>query len=96
VEAANRSGADFVVFGPVFDPISKSAYGPAAGVEALREATEASDIPVYALGGITAERIADLSDCDIAGVAAIGSVFAAESPADATRALLQAMSDHLV
>jgi thiamine-phosphate pyrophosphorylase len=95
VEAANRAGADFVVFGPVYHPISKSAYGPAAGIEGLRAACEASDIPVYALGGVTAERIAELSDCEIAGVAAIGSVFAAPSPADATRALLQAIRDEM-
>ncbi len=30
VEAANRAGANFVVFGPVYDPISKSANGPPA------------------------------------------------------------------
>ncbi len=95
VEAANRAGADFVVFGPVYDPISKSASGPATGVEALRMACEASDIPVYALGGITPGRIAELSDCEVAGVAAIGSVFGTPAPADATRALLQAISDHL-
>lgn len=95
VEAANRAGADFVVFGPVFDPISKSAYGPAAGVAALREACDVSDIPVYALGGITAERIAELRDCEIAGVAAIGAVFAASSPGDATRALLRVLSEYI-
>jgi thiamine-phosphate pyrophosphorylase len=95
VEAANRAGANFIVFGPVYDPISKSAHGPATGIEALREAYEASDIPVYALGGITPERIAELGETGMAGVAAIGSVFAAASPADATRALLQAISDHL-
>jgi thiamine-phosphate pyrophosphorylase len=95
VEAANRAGANFIVFGPVFDPISKSAYGPATGVDALREACEASDIPVYALGGVTSERIRELSDCEIAGVSAIGAVFSAPSPADATRALLKATSDRL-
>lgn len=94
VEAANRAGANFVVFGPVFDPISKSAYGPAAGVDALREACEVSDIPVYALGGITPARIEELGDCEIAGIAAIGSVFGASSPVDATRALLQAIGGH--
>ena len=94
VEAANRAGTNFVVFGPVFDPISKSAHGPAAGVDALREACEVSDIPVYALGGITPERIEELSDCEIAGIAAIGAVFGASSPGDAMRALLQAFDQH--
>jgi thiamine-phosphate pyrophosphorylase len=95
VEAANRAGADFVVFGPVFAPISKSAYGSGAGIDALRAVCEATDIPVYALGGITTERIAELSDCAIAGVAAIGSIFGAPSPADATRALVEAIRDKL-
>jgi thiamine-phosphate pyrophosphorylase len=95
VESAGRAGADFIVFGPVYDPISKSAYGPAAGVEALRAACEASDIPVYALGGITADRIAELRETGIAGVAVIGSVFGADSPGDAARALQQAISDQL-
>ena len=89
VEAANRAGADFVVFGPVFDPISKSASGPAAGVEALREACEVSDIPVYALGGITPESFAEIADCESAGVAVIGAVFGTASPARAVRALLR-------
>jgi len=94
VEAANRAGADFVVFGPVFDPISKNAYGPAAGVDALREACEVSDIPVYALGGITPERIDELEDCEIAGIAVIGAVFGAADPANATRKLLSAISEN--
>jgi thiamine-phosphate pyrophosphorylase len=95
VEAANRASANFAVFGPVYDPISKSAYGPATGVEALREACEASDIPVYALGGITPEHIEELSDCDVAGVAAIGAILGASSPGDATLALLHALDEHL-
>jgi thiamine-phosphate pyrophosphorylase len=95
VEAANRAGANFVVFGPVFDPISKSAYGPATGVAVLREACEASDIPVYALGGITPDRIEELSDCEVAGVATIGAILGASSPGDATLALLHALDEHL-
>jgi thiamine-phosphate pyrophosphorylase len=95
VEAANRAGANFVVFGPVYDPISKSAYGPATGVDALREACEASDIPVYALGGITPDRIEELSDCEVAGIATIGSVFGAASSRAATVELLQAILHHL-
>jgi thiamine-phosphate pyrophosphorylase len=95
VKAAHKAGADFVVFGPVFDPISKSGYAPAAGVKMLRAACEAAAIPVYALGGITADRIRELRDSGVSGVAAIGSVFGAESIADATRALMQAIADHL-
>lgn len=92
VRAAGKQGADFVVFGPVYHPISKSAYGPALGVEGLRRACEASAVPVYALGGITADRIAETRTTDAAGVALIGSVFGADSPGAAIRPILQALS----
>lgn len=95
ISRAGEQGADFAVFGPVYRPISKDAYGPAAGVDGLRSACEASAIPVYALGGITPERLPELHGIDVAGVAVVGSIFGAESPGQATRELLQAMNDRL-
>jgi thiamine-phosphate pyrophosphorylase len=96
VAGAERDGADFAVFGPVFDPLSKPATGPARGAAGLAAACRAGAIPVFALGGITPDRARDLiANTDpvapVAGVAAIGSVFAAESPADATKAMLAAL-----
>jgi len=93
VKAAVASGADFVVFGPVFDPISKARYGAPVGIEGLRAACGASSIPVYALGGITLATIPELRDSGASGIAAIGSVFGADSIGYATRQLLQAISD---
>ncbi len=95
VRAAAAAGADFAVFGPVYHPISKGAYGEAVGVEGLKKACAASTIPVYALGGITADRIPELSASGAAGVAVIGSVFGADSVGLAVRKLLQAISDYL-
>lgn len=89
VKAAGESGADFVVFGPVYDPISKSAYGPATGIEGLRRACAASAVPVYALGGITADRIAEIRTTSAAGVAVIGAVFGTDSPRAAIRSIIQ-------
>jgi thiamine-phosphate pyrophosphorylase len=96
VTAAAREGADFVVFGPVFEPISKSTYGPPWGPNGLAAACRANKIPVYALGGVTPERAHRLlyaSDTDAcpAGVAAIGSILGADSPAEAMRAMLVAL-----
>ncbi len=93
VEAAAAAGADFAVFGPVFRPISKLAYGPATGTKILARACAAGGaLPVYALGGITPERIAELRGTGAAGAAVIGAVFGAGSPGDATRALLGALA----
>lgn len=91
VADAAEAGADFAVFGPVYAPLSKVAYRPACGVEALGAACRAAAIPVYALGGITAERVRELGRAP-AGVAAIGAVFGVDSPRDATAALLDALA----
>jgi thiamine-phosphate pyrophosphorylase len=93
--AASEAGADFAVFGPVYDPISKPAYGPATGPEMLRDVCVASMIPVYALGGINAERIVELQSSGTAGVAVVGSVFGATAPGEAARLLLRALAAHL-
>lgn len=93
VEAANRAGANFVAFGPVFAPISKRPYGPATGIDALRDVCDVSDIPVYALGGITIDRIVELADCEIAGVATIGAILGASSPGAAACELLRSLAD---
>jgi thiamine-phosphate pyrophosphorylase len=68
LQAAERDGANFAVFGPVFYSPGK---GPAVGIEALREAVRSVRMPVYALGGIT-ERNAPL--CIAAGAYGIAGI----------------------
>jgi len=100
VAAAAASGADFAVFGPVFDPLSKAPYGPARGADYLGAACRvAGAMPVFALGGITAKRVSELGGTAAlkdwgrpAGVAVIGAVMGADDPGAATRALLSALA----
>jgi thiamine-phosphate pyrophosphorylase len=90
VVAAERAGADFVVFGPVYDTPSKRVYGPALGIGALKRATLAVAIPVLAIGGITAERVPEVRAAGAAGVAVIRAILAAEDPEAEARAFLSA------
>ncbi len=100
VTRAAEAGADFVVFGPVYPPLSKPTSGAAGGAQNLSAACRtASGIRVYALGGITPARIGELAGAGAfserahpSGVAVIGSVFAADNPAAATCDLLEALA----
>jgi len=73
-EAARRAegdGADYVLFGPVFDTPSKAAFGPPQGLLRLAEVCAALEIPVLAIGGIKAETAAACLEAGAAGLAAI-------------------------
>ncbi len=90
---AEAGGADFVTFGPVYDTPSKRVYGPAQGVEALREVCKELSIPVFALGGVTLERVGACREAGAYGVAVIGAVWDAEEPVAALEALVRACGD---
>ncbi len=88
--AAARGGADFVVFGPVYETPSKRPYGPPQGLEALAEVARGVPIPVFAIGGISADRVAEVRRAGAEGVAVIRALLAAPDPAAATGDLLRA------
>jgi thiamine-phosphate pyrophosphorylase len=69
---ARRNGADFVVFGPVFDTPGKEKYGEPQGLKQLETITSAlAPFPVLALGGIT---IAHVSHCIRAGARGVAAI----------------------
>lgn len=72
---AESGGADFIVFGPVFETASKKIYGPPVGLAALGEVASRLKIPVLALGGINLDNFKSALDRGARGVAAI-SMFA--------------------
>src|SRR5262249_60508660 len=79
---AQREGADWIVFGPVYDTASKRAYGPPQGLNRLAEVTGVVKIPVIAIGGITPERVAEVLAAGARGVGGGSGILAAASPAD--------------
>ena len=71
-QRARDGGANFVVFGPVFETESKRAYGPPQGLEKLREVTAAlEDFPVLAIGGVTLDNAETCFAAGASGVAGI-------------------------
>jgi thiamine-phosphate pyrophosphorylase len=70
--AAQAGGADFAVFGPVFETESKLAFGAPQGLNRLSEVTsELRGFPVVAIGGITLENAGACFKVGANGVAAI-------------------------
>jgi thiamine-phosphate pyrophosphorylase len=89
---AESQGADWVVFGPVYDTPSKRAYGPAQGLARLEAVARAVGVPVIAIGGITPERVHEVRAAGAAGVAVISAILEADSPADATARFLDQLA----
>jgi thiamine-phosphate pyrophosphorylase len=91
-EAAAEAGADWIIFGPVYDTPSKRGYGAPQGLAALERVARAVSVPVIAIGGITPDRVAEVRRAGARGVAAISAILSAPSPADATRRFLDALN----
>ena len=73
-------GADFVTYSPIYPTASKPGYGPAVGVKCLGEVAEAVKMPVFALGGITSDRV---DECVAAGAFGVAVMSGVMSPANA-------------
>jgi len=70
--AARVSGADFVVFGPVFQTESKRAFGAPQGLEKLRQVClDLREFPAIAIGGITLDNAKECLRAGATGVAGI-------------------------
>jgi thiamine-phosphate pyrophosphorylase len=68
---AEESGADYVIFGPVFSTPSKASLGKPQGLEGLGEVCRRLKVPVLAIGGITLENAKNCLAAGAAGIAAI-------------------------
>ncbi len=92
VETAAAQGADFATFSPVYYTASKAQYGPPQGLQALRDTCDKAALPIYALGGITADRVSDVICAGACGVALISAVLGAADTQKATQQLLQQLA----
>jgi thiamine-phosphate diphosphorylase len=64
---AEQAGADFIVFGPVFESPGKTAVG----LDPLRRVSSSVKIPVLAIGGMTTSNVAEVLTAGAAGIAGI-------------------------
>jgi thiamine-phosphate diphosphorylase len=94
---AEQEGADYIVFGPVYETPSHAGV-PAAGLEALADVVKAVSIPVVAIGGVRKDRVRAIMDAGAGGIALISAILGSPSPHEAASALrreLQSDEHHL-
>jgi len=90
---AETEGAHFAVLGPIYPTPSKQKYGPPLGLGVLQKARGVCHIPIYAIGGITAQRVSEVKEAGAYGVAMISFLLEAESVFSATKLMLDALQE---
>ena len=77
-DSARRQGANFAVFGPVFQTESKMQFGSPKGLDELTQVVRAvAGLPVLALGGVS---IANVADCLAAGAHGVAGISLFDKP----------------
>ncbi|HZP33650.1 MAG TPA: thiamine phosphate synthase [Candidatus Acidoferrales bacterium] len=89
LDAADKSSADYIAFGPIFATGSKENPDPVVGLEGLAEARQRTRKPLVAIGGITLERAADTFRAGADSLAVIRDLIASENPAARARLFLK-------
>jgi len=90
---AHGEGADFITLGPVFHTPSKAAWGDPVGVGLLQKVAGALSIPVYAIGGITVERLESVLAAGAAGAAVISAVLGSDDVKDGAASMVAAIKE---
>jgi thiamine-phosphate pyrophosphorylase len=88
---AQAEGVSYVVAGPIFPTGSKPGH-PGAGVALLpRLQRIVAPAPIFAVGGLTPERVGAVLAAGAHGVAVRSAILGAADPARAARAFVEAM-----
>jgi thiamine-phosphate pyrophosphorylase len=90
-ELANAKEADYVGIGPLFATDAKDDAGKAIGIDGFRKFAGLAGRPAIAVGGLTADRAAQVMAAGGAGVAVINAIFKGDDPESAARSIAAAI-----
>lgn len=93
-----QDGANYIGCGPFRFTTTKEKLSPILGLEGyrgivLKMKEEKIDIPIVAIGGITADDIPAIMQTGVTGIAISGTVLRAESPVDEMKRLLEIVNN---
>ena len=83
-------GPDYISLGAIFASPTKPERKP-VGITLLKSVCRAFDVPVVAIGGITADNAGQVAASGAAGAAVITALSRAKNPASATKKILSAL-----
>ena len=74
IAAATAGGPDYLGFGPIFKPGSKTDHDPVVGLAGLRGVRSLTPLPIFAIGGITLDQVENVMRAGANGVAVISAI----------------------
>jgi thiamine-phosphate pyrophosphorylase len=88
---AVRDGASYLGVGPVFGTATKAGLPDPIGPAGVAAVASAVDVPIIAIGGVSALRVPQLRGAGASGVAVVSAVSDAADPKAAAAELLSAL-----
>jgi len=82
--AAQREGADYIGFGPIFATPTKPDYAP-IGLEDIRCVHEEIDVPIFCIGGINVDNLQSVIDAGAKRVVMVSALLKAHNIVDYAR-----------
>ena len=89
VEAADRTSADYIAFGPIFPTKTKQNPDAVVGTELLRRARQITAKPLVAIGGIPLGRAAEVYLAGADSLAVVRDLTCAVNPGERAREYLE-------
>ena len=90
---AEVNGADYVLYGHCFETSCKAGKVP-NGVHTIYNIKKELRIPIFAIGGITPERVCQLKEVHADGVASMSGLFASDNPYESALSLSIKCQEH--
>lgn len=95
LQQALLDGADYLGLGPTF-PSKTKCFDTFAGLEYLEAAAKATQLPTYAIGGITLEKVNQVLSTGISRVAISSAICKVADPASAVSEFNDLLSKNLI
>jgi len=84
---AEERGADYLGLGPIYQSSTKQPVNP-LGLQIIRLVREQVKIPIFAIGGISLEKVKEVMEAGANGVAVISGILASPNIGERVRAFL--------